>query len=194
MLSPLGGVPVVVHAVRAMLACGIDVVVSAPARLRARVAQACAGQCVAVFGSVPDLVSMAAQRTGCAEGDGFVLVHDAARPLVPPQLTHTVLDAARAGHRVVVPVLPLADTVKMLDANGDVLATPDRAGLRVVQAPQAIAADLASRVLPAAARNPVQGWAAAGEKVHTVAGHPLAFPVHCAWDLELAEATEGAGG
>lgn len=198
MLSPLGGVPVVVRSVRAMLACGADVIVSAPVWSRAPVAQACAELPVTVVGSVSDLVGMIAQRTVCTGSDarvtnpGFVLVHDAARPLAPADLTHTVLDSARGGHRLVVPVLPLADTVKTLDANCLVQATPDRAGLRVVQTPQAVAADLVPRVLAAAVDNPVQGWAAAGEAVHTVVGHPRAFPVHRAWDLELAESMEGA--
>ncbi len=192
-LSPLGGVPIVVRSVRAFL--GAEVCVLAfgdPSPVRA--ALACHG--VPVHGSVADAVGMVAQRSMPSEGDGrvtdHVLVHDAARPLVPPALVRAVLDAARLGHPVVVPVLPLADTVKTVDADDRLLCTPDRAGLRVVQTPQVFASHLLPLVLPAAAANPVHGWAAAGAPVHTVAGDPLAFAVHTAWDRELAEATIGA--
>ncbi len=194
-LSPLGGVPIVVRSVRAMSGVGLDVCVLAPVD-PARVRVACAEFGVPVHGSVADAVDTIAQRSMSTGSDGsvtrHVLVHDAARPLVPSALVGAVLDAARLGHAVVVPVLPLADTVKVVDVDGLVRSTPDRAGLRVVQTPQAYALDLLPLVLPAAVADPMHGWAAAGVPVHTVTGDPLAFAVHTAWDLELAESTIGA--
>lgn len=192
-LSPLGGVPMVVRSVRAFAGADVCVLVAGdPAPVRA----ACVVLGVPVHGSVADAVGMVAQRSMCTEGDGpftrHVLVHDAARPLVPPALVRTVLDAAGLGHPAVVPVLPLADTVKTVDDGGLLLATPDRAALRVVQTPQAFTADLLPLVLPAAMDDPARGWVAAGAPVHTVAGDPRAFAVHTAWDRELAEATIGA--
>jgi 2-C-methyl-D-erythritol 4-phosphate cytidylyltransferase len=95
-----------------------------------------------------------------------------------------------SAHGVVVPVLPLSDTVKHVDTHGLVVGGPDRAGLRVVQTPQGFApdllvGDLLLRVLRA---DPVeQAWKLAGVAVTTVPGHPLAFPVRSAWDRELAE-------
>lgn len=194
-LSPLGGVPLVVRSVRAMLDApgigGVDLLVH-PDRVSG-VAAACAALPVAVHGSVAALWAHAGQRPGGTVGDGpathgsGVLVHDAARPLVPAATVHSVVDAVRAGHRVVVPVLPLADTVKEAAADGRLLSTPDRSVLRVVQTPQGFEGSLLARVLPAALRDPVHAWAAAGETVHTVPGHPLAFAVHGAWDRDLAE-------
>ena len=65
-----------------------------------------------------------------------VLVHDAARPLVPPSLVDAVAAAVRGGADAVVPGLPVADTVKSVDAADVVAATLDRSVLRSIQTPQ----------------------------------------------------------
>lgn len=69
-----------------------------------------------------------------------ICVHDAARPLATPDLYARVIAAVVAGADAAVPGVALADTVKHTDADGRVLATPDRAGLVAVQTPQAFAA------------------------------------------------------
>lgn len=193
-LQPLGGVPVVVRSVWVLLdvpgVTHVDLLVP-PDRVSA-VAGVCAPLPVAVYGSVAALWAHAGQRSDGPRGDDVtspgscVLVHDAARPLVPAATVRSVVDAVRAGHRVVVPVLPLADTVKQVDAGGRLLSTPDRATLRVVQTPQGFDGALLERVLPAAVLDPVRAWAGAGENVHTVPGHPLAFAVHDDRDRDLA--------
>jgi 2-C-methyl-D-erythritol 4-phosphate cytidylyltransferase/2-C-methyl-D-erythritol 2,4-cyclodiphosphate synthase len=65
-----------------------------------------------------------------------VLVHDAARPFASAALISRGIEAARA-HGAAIPALPVADTVKTVDAAGAVTGTLDRARLRVVQTPQA---------------------------------------------------------
>jgi 2-C-methyl-D-erythritol 4-phosphate cytidylyltransferase len=65
-----------------------------------------------------------------------ILVHDAARCLAPPAVFDAVAAALEAGERAVIPVLPVTDTVKAVDAQGYVASTPQRAGLRIVQTPQ----------------------------------------------------------
>ena len=62
-----------------------------------------------------------------------VLIHDAARPLIPLAVIDRLLDACAHGARAVVPVLPVADTLKDA-ATG---TTVDRATLRRAQTPQA---------------------------------------------------------
>ena len=62
-----------------------------------------------------------------------VLIHDAARPLIPLAVIDRLLDACAHGARAVVPVLPVADTLKDA-ATG---ATVDREALRRAQTPQA---------------------------------------------------------
>jgi 2-C-methyl-D-erythritol 4-phosphate cytidylyltransferase / 2-C-methyl-D-erythritol 2,4-cyclodiphosphate synthase len=69
-------------------------------------------------------------------GPEFVLVHDAARPFVSPVLITRAILAARIG-AAAVPVIGIADTVKTVDATGNVTGTLDRATLRLAQTPQA---------------------------------------------------------
>jgi 2-C-methyl-D-erythritol 4-phosphate cytidylyltransferase len=65
----------------------------------------------------------------------IVLVHDAARPLVPDDLVARVVDEARRGHGAV-PALPVVDTLKEVDEAGRIVRTVDRARLWRVQTPQ----------------------------------------------------------
>jgi 2-C-methyl-D-erythritol 4-phosphate cytidylyltransferase len=66
--------------------------------------------------------------------DGIVLVHDAARPLVPPDLVRAVAEAARRTGAAL-PVLPLLDTIKVV-GDGRVVETLDRTRLGAAQTPQ----------------------------------------------------------
>jgi 2-C-methyl-D-erythritol 4-phosphate cytidylyltransferase/2-C-methyl-D-erythritol 2,4-cyclodiphosphate synthase len=69
------------------------------------------------------------------EAPEIVLVHDAARPFVSPALVSRAIAAGRAG--AAVPGLPVSDTIKVVDLQGQVTETLDRARLRTVQTPQA---------------------------------------------------------
>jgi len=66
----------------------------------------------------------------------LVLVHDAARPFASEALITRAIAAAQTSGAAV-PVVPVADTVKTVDAAGTVTGTIDRAHLRLVQTPQA---------------------------------------------------------
>jgi 2-C-methyl-D-erythritol 4-phosphate cytidylyltransferase / 2-C-methyl-D-erythritol 2,4-cyclodiphosphate synthase len=68
----------------------------------------------------------------------FVLVHDAARPFPTEALIGRAIAAAQA-HLAAVPGIPVADTVKRIDASETVVETLDRSRLRMVQTPQAFA-------------------------------------------------------
>jgi 2-C-methyl-D-erythritol 4-phosphate cytidylyltransferase len=123
----------------------------------------------------------------------FVLVHDAARALTPPGLIVRVVEALRAGHGAVVPALSLSDTIKAVDANGVVLGTPERAGLRAVQTPQGFATDLLLRAYERADAGTGFTDDASlvehvGGQVQVVAGDPLAFKITTQLDLLLAQA------
>src|SRR5437660_2309764 len=66
----------------------------------------------------------------------IVLIHDAARPFVSAALISRAIEAAsRTG--AAIPAIPVTDTIKLIDSNGNVEATPERARLRVAQTPQA---------------------------------------------------------
>ena len=194
-LAPLHGEPMVAHAVRALLATGLvhHVRLLGAADRTDALLRACVGLPISAGARVCSTTSgsSATQATAASpeHGHTVVLLHDAARPLAPPELAVAVVDAVRSGHRMAVPVLPLSDTVKRVDEEGVVRATPDRAGLRVLQTPIAVRADVLTGVV-ADVRDPlepVRRHLAAGGTVHTVAGHPAAFAVQCEWDLELAE-------
>ena len=66
-----------------------------------------------------------------------VLVHDAARPIVPESLVDRVLAPLADGADAVVPALAVTDTIKRIDADGVIVETIDRSVLCAAQTPQA---------------------------------------------------------
>jgi len=74
----------------------------------------------------------------------IVVVHDAARPLAPPELFERVVAAVRAGADGAVPGVEPTDTLKRV-ANGRIVETVERAGLVAVQTPQAFRAEVLRR-------------------------------------------------
>jgi 2-C-methyl-D-erythritol 4-phosphate cytidylyltransferase len=132
-----------------------------------------------------------------------VLVHDAARPLVPRQVIDAVIDEVLAGAPAVVPVLPIADTVRRVDDRGVVVETPSRDSLRAVQTPQGFPRDVLERAYapfladrPEDAADPTvmlhtddAGLVERlGLPVHVVPGAEEAFKVTRPLDLLVAEA------
>lgn len=221
-LRPLAGRPLVVHAVGRLAAARsvAAVVVAAPPGSAGRVHALLAPvvgdvQLVVVDGGADRQASVAAALAAAPPGLDVVLVHDAARALAPPDLADGVAAGVRAGHVAVVPVLPVVDTVKRVDAAGAVVATVDRADLRVVQTPQGFRRDVLVAVHADAARghravDPAGGAAAdagaaaaptddatlverAGLPVHTVPGRDTALKITRPVDLVVAEALIAAG-
>jgi len=129
-------------------------------------------------------------RCGLAEVPeeaAVVLVHDAARPLLPETLVPRLLGALEAGFDGAVPALPVSDTIKRVDG-GLVAETLPRGALVAVQTPQAFAAP----VLRAAAAGEGSDCASlvegAGGRVTTVPGDERLLKVTTADDLALVEA------
>ncbi len=125
--------------------------------------------------------------------DGVVLVHDAARALTPPGMVARIVRTVLSGQDAVIPVLPVADTIKTVDAAGAVTSTPDRSTLRSVQTPQAFRLPLLRRAYQLLIDEPglpVTDDASLvellGEQVCTVPGDPMAFKVTTPMDLLLA--------
>ena len=128
-----------------------------------------------------------------------VVVHDAARALTPPEVTHRVIAAVRAGHEAVVPALPVTDTVKEVEAREPelVVATPRRARLRAVQTPQGFeTGTLVAAHRAGAERAADESLAtsddaglveACGGRVVVVAGDERSMKVTTPMDLALAE-------
>lgn len=119
-----------------------------------------------------------------------VLVHDAARALTPPAVFERVVEAVEAGSDAVIPVVPVIDTLKQVDADA-VVAAVDRDTLAAAQTPQGFR----RAVLDAAYRDAAAGHTddaalvqAAGGSVRTVAGDERAFKITTPSDLARARA------
>jgi 2-C-methyl-D-erythritol 4-phosphate cytidylyltransferase len=138
-------------------------------------------------------------RAGVAEVPDdvpVILVHDAARPVLPEVVVERVITALGNGYDGAVPALPVADTIKRASEDGAVLETLDRSGLVAVQTPQAFSA--------AALRGALGGELAgvtdcaglveaAGGRVRIVEGDPRLLKVTTPSDLALVETLLATG-
>lgn len=72
------------------------------------------------------------------EGSGIthVMIHDAVRPFFTPRLLDAIREAHMAGERAVLPVTPVADTLKRATEDGYCDGTVPRDGLHAAQTPQ----------------------------------------------------------
>jgi 2-C-methyl-D-erythritol 4-phosphate cytidylyltransferase len=201
-LRELAGQPLLVHAVRALAeARSVDViVVAAPAGEEPRVSrllQPVVGETElhVVEGGQTRQQSVSLALRVLPDDVDVVLVHDAARPLVPKEVVDAVTSAVRAGAEAVVPAVPVQDTMKQIDTAGRVEATVDRSQLRAAQTPQGFA----RIVLESAHRDALeQGLEDAsddaglvehgGRPVIVIPGSEDGFKVTRPIDLVLAEA------
>lgn len=205
-LRALNGTPMLIHAVRAMAASRAVslVVVVAPPEGAAEVKTLLADHALpertdflVVAGGETRQESVKLGLDALPEGIGVVLVHDAARPLVPVDTVDGVIEAVREGAPAVVPALPLTDTVKQVEPSGEpgrpepVVATPERARLRAVQTPQGFDRDTLVRAHATVTDNVTDDASMVeqlGLQVVVVPGHEEAFKVTRPLDLVLAEA------
>jgi 2-C-methyl-D-erythritol 4-phosphate cytidylyltransferase len=141
----------------------------------------------AVPGGATRAASMRAGLAEVPEAASVVVVHDAARPLLPAELVPRLLEALGEGFDGAVPGVPVADTVKRV-RDDVVVETPPRDELIAVQTPQAFVAS----VLRAAAAGEGSDCAslveAAGGRVKVVAGDERLVKVTTRDDLQRVEA------
>jgi 2-C-methyl-D-erythritol 4-phosphate cytidylyltransferase/2-C-methyl-D-erythritol 2,4-cyclodiphosphate synthase len=128
----------------------------------------------------------------------IVLVHDAARPFASAALIERAIAAARRAGAAI-PAIAVVDTVKTVDAGGNVTGTLDRARLRTVQTPQAFAFNMlldAHRRARAAGRDDFTDDAAlaewAGLTVATFEGDAVNMKLTTPEDFAREEARLGA--
>ena len=192
-LIPLGGRPLVSWAVETLRAGGVaDVVVAAPADQRAAFERALPAEVCIVDGGATRTASVRAALAAVGPEAEAVLIHDAARPLTPPDVVGRVLAALAAGAPAAVPVLPVVDTTVVVDDDGTISEAVPRAALRRVQTPQGFARGVlvaAYAALDDAAEltDDAAVVRATGVAVSTVAGDELAAKITVAHDLALAE-------
>lgn len=182
----VGGTPLMVRAVRTMFGSGaVDRVILA-------VPKEVLGTARVFFDAEPERIDVVSFYRDSdfwplSPDVHTIVVHDARRPLVPPALVTAVVDAAAIEGAVIVPALPVSDTIKQVGTDGAVLGTVDRSVLRVMQTPVAMPAAVLRDAGPLTFTSGVGLVEQLDGAVLTVPGDPLAFEINTPWDLELAE-------
>jgi len=199
-LREVGGESLLVHALRGLraataadLACVVVAVPPGTEDYVSKLLEPYSGpvdlQVVAGGAERTDSVRLALELVP-AEGIDCILVHDAARSFVPADVIERVVAAVRAGAPAVIPVVPVTDTIKRVDATGLVVDTPDRSTLVAVQTPQGFEPALLRRAHSgdtSGATDDAMLCERLGVAVQTVEGSQDAFKVTRPRDLILAE-------
>ncbi|MBE3553622.1 MAG: 2-C-methyl-D-erythritol 4-phosphate cytidylyltransferase [Thermicanus sp.] len=126
-------------------------------------------------------------------GVEYVLIHDGARPFVSPSLLRRILNEVWL-RGAVIPVIPVLDTVKKVDAEGKVIHSVGREFLRAAQTPQAFSLPLLKEVMEKATKmgeiytDEASMMESVGVPVYTVEGEKTNFKITTPEDLLIAEA------
>ena len=147
-----------------------------------------AGRERAVAGGSTRTASVRAGLEAVPDAADVICVHDAVRPLAGAELYRRVIEAVEAGADAAIPAIAVSDTIKVVDAEGAVVATPDRATLVAVQTPQAFRADVLRKAhaLGSEGTDDAALVEAIGCRVVTVAGDPVNRKITDRADLEWA--------
>ncbi len=122
----------------------------------------------------------------------FVAVHDAARPLVSPDLVERIFELART-HGGAASAAPVIDTLKRVDGDRVVIGGIDRADLFAVQTPQIFRRDLLEKACRAVfeagleVTDEISAVERVGAKVILVPNEEPNFKITYSSDLPLAE-------
>lgn len=200
-LREIGGRALVWHAVNALAAGGVTrvVIVTRPELSddfgRALVDALIPWTAVAGGAERQDSVANGLSELARVEPSArIVLVHDAARPFVPPSVVASVIGALRTGASAVVPAIAVVDTIRLVAPEPGESPVVDRARLRAAQTPQGF--DLATlvrahrhvRSAALAVTDDATACEAIGARVTLVEGSREALKVTDPFDLEVAEA------
>ncbi|HLA63213.1 MAG TPA: 2-C-methyl-D-erythritol 4-phosphate cytidylyltransferase [Rhodothermales bacterium] len=203
-LRLLGGVPVLVHAARAVTAHPSvqALVVAVPAGEEAAVRELLAlygageGGVIVTAGGATRQQSVAAALAVVPEACGLVLVHDAARPFLPVDRLAAVLEAANE-HGAAALAVEAADTLRRV-VDGGFEETVARDGLWRMQTPQVARTAWLRAALDAATRDGVEATdevtllRRAGYPVRLVEGDARNLKLTTPSDWEMAVALSGA--
>ncbi|MGK2956167.1 MAG: 2-C-methyl-D-erythritol 4-phosphate cytidylyltransferase [Solirubrobacterales bacterium] len=128
----------------------------------------------------------------------FVVVHDAARPLVTPELIDAAVGALveDADVDAVIAAAPVTDTIKRVSPDEVVTGTLDRSELRSVQTPQVFRTDALRRAIAEGDVDNATDDAflieSAGGRVALLIAPPTNIKITVSSDIELAELLLGA--
>lgn len=196
-LVELGGMSLVRRSVLAMRAGGVGhVVITTPDGCLSIFEAALSGldDVVCTIGGAERQDSVRLGLEVLAERFGpetIVLVHDAARPLVPPQVVATVRQAVVRGAEVAIPVIAVHDSIRQVGDAGSWMV--DRSTLRAIQTPQGARLGLLREAHDHVARHGLtitddaSAIEALGHQVVLVPGHHDALKITEQLDLALAQ-------
>jgi 2-C-methyl-D-erythritol 4-phosphate cytidylyltransferase len=196
-LREIAGTPMLVHAVKALAASPMVevVIVAAPEvsveEVRSLLSQQEFSADVSVVaGGDSRSESVARALFALPDDIDVVLVHDAARPLVPVEVVTGVVAAIRDGHDAVIPVMPVVDTIKSITEDGQILGTVPREQLCATQTPQGFRREVLQRAhaeVDSSVTDDAGMVESLGIAVHAISGHEEAFKVTRPLDFLLAE-------
>jgi len=187
-LISLGNRTLIEHAVAALAPIASEIVICAPAGYEKQIQELVGNEITVVTGGTTRAQSVRAGIAALTGNNKYVLVHDAARALATTKLAERVLVALENGASAVIPGLELIDTVKSVDVNGHVTATPDRTTLRRVQTPQGFDLEILKKAHASGAEATDDGALveAIGEKVLIIKGEEQALKITTPSDLATA--------
>lgn len=126
------------------------------------------------------------------DGEGYVAIHDGARPFAGKDVFLRTFEKAKI-YGAAIAAVPLKDTVKFVDEGGLVVSTPDRSSLRAVQTPQIFKTDVLRKAYDFLKQHPIPVTddaslvEASGQKVAVAEGSYENIKVTTPEDLLLAE-------
>ncbi len=204
--ADIDGHPLIWHAARRLREAGVTTVFLVCGPERAAAAAAITGD-LTFGGSLRAVVTgsddgfRTAVAAALADDPSVVLVHDPTRAFAPVGMIRRVIDAVRDGAPVVIPVLPVVDTIRAVGTDGQASALVDRDALRIVQTPQGFAPAALRRRHHLGAGDPSNGVrpdheapgmdeaaaaVLAGEPLAVVPGHADAARVLTAGEIDQA--------
>ncbi len=198
-MLPLQGVPVVIHALRALEFSPFiqEIVVVTREDLIVPIANLCAEYSIkkvtkVIVGGATRAHSVRLGLLEVSEQAELIAIHDGARPLLTQQvLEDTVRTAAKTC--VAAPAIPVKDTIKRA-ADNVVIDTPDRSQLFAIQTPQVFQADLIRAALHSAIEDSIavtddcSAVERLGMKVTLTAGSDENIKITTPTDMVIAEA------
>lgn len=191
--QPLAGKPMIQHVIERFLAEEMvtRVIVPVAQELLAAVRQSSGERVTFIAGGDTRQQSVSYGLAEAEEAE-LIAVHDAARPLFSTAIFRAVV-AAATEVGAALPVIPVTDTIHLMNDDATVGSTLDRSMLGAAQTPQCFRADILRRVLERAAAEGIDGTDEAGLAarygfiVKAVPGDPRNLKITVPEDMAVAE-------
>ena len=138
-LIHLGDKTLLQHAIANLAPVVDQIIVTVPAGYEKQITELVGNEISVVTGGSTRSESVNYGLAAVSPDTEYVLVHDAARALASTEMASRVIAALTSGEVAVIPGLAEVNTLKVIDADGYVIDSPERSALRQVQTPQGFA-------------------------------------------------------